>query len=122
MDVQIKIVEVHPEQFGMDVNFSTAAWPEGRTIFVIFPVDANGAALQGDALMDYLADIAPAGELEQREALSLLLSPPSFDSLVGVAVTRSIMTTNERKVAAILAAANAPASNPNIADLVVITP
>jgi len=103
MDINIKITEAFPEQHGVNVNFSTAAWMEGRTVFVVVPVDANGAALSGDALMDYLATVAPVSELEVLDAIQGSANSAEIEALVGLQATRGVQTQTDRKVAAVLA-------------------
>lgn len=104
MDITIKITEAFADQQGVNVNYSTAAWPEGRTVFVVLPLDANGIPLSGEDLMSHLETVAPMGELEVRDTVKAVENVAAIEALVGIEETRVVQTQSERKVASVLAA------------------
>lgn len=126
MDITIKITELLPEQKGMNVHYSTRGWPEGRTVFMLFPLDATGAVLEGDDLLEHLASLAPVTECEQRESLAKPLNLAPLEALVDRSMVADVMTAAERKVAQILAADAAAdaaaAAAPALADMVPVQP
>lgn len=69
MDIQWKIVEFHPEQGSVEVNyFEPEILPEGITFNIDLPIE-NGQYPQGDALEQLISAYVPLHIFERKAAI-----------------------------------------------------